>query len=318
MDEKTALRVFITDGTSGLGRAITRQLVSQGHQVAGVVSTLAEANQLRAEGGLPAYNDLFRASEIASTLKMLKTDVVVNNAPQAINSLPLPEPDWAYATRLLAEGAPALAAAAAEAGVRLLVHLSYTFLYGDTHGQWADESYALQTEDGLFAAAAAAEKAVLGGAAPGCVLRAGFTYGPNSAAVHALRRALISRGAVTVGSGEAGWVHNRDLAQAVGLVIDRQPAGEIFNIADEHPLSPAEFVNRFADRMGVAKPSNLKLPFGLGQYVQHPSLRALLAVSVRASAAKAREQLGWQPQFASVDAGIDQTLLAWRAAEAVQ
>ena len=99
--------------------------------------------------------------------------------------------------------------AAAQAGTKFIVHTSYAFLYGDTHGESVDESAAITTDNALFRAAAEAEATVLNGAVPGCVLRAGFNYGPGSDSIRALQHDLINRGALAAINSDhmASWVH---------------------------------------------------------------------------------------------------------------
>ncbi|MBZ0303885.1 MAG: NAD-dependent epimerase/dehydratase family protein, partial [Anaerolineae bacterium] len=236
---------------------------------------------------------------------------------QEVNTLPFHKPDWDDYRRLLAEAVPALVNGAALAEVKFVVHTSFASLYGDTHGEWADEQAEIVTDSPLFAAAVQAEEAVLHGGAPGCVLRAGFNYGPDSQSTIALRHALISRGTVNVGQGAASWIHSSDLVQAILQAVVQQPAGEIFNIADDQPTSAAEFVDAFADRLGVRHPSKTNLPDSLRQVLVPADERALLDASVKVSTAKAKAQLGLSLQYATIQAGIDQTLLAWRATEAV-
>jgi nucleoside-diphosphate-sugar epimerase len=319
MDENTTppLSVYVSGATTGLGRFIVQQLAARGHKVAGTANSSDDARAIRADGGLPVYNDQLRASELASTLKMLKADGVVNAGTQWINTLPFHKPDWDYARRLLSEGAPALAQAAHQAGAKFVVHLSYAFIYGDTHGDLADESHPINTEPALFDAADQAERAVLNGSVPGCVLRAGYNYGPGGQTIVALRQALISKGSVTVGSHPASWIHSADLANAIALVLEQQPGGEIFNIADDNPISPVDFVDQLADKLGVAHPAKMNLPVSLRQAMMPADERALLETSVKASAAKAKANLGWTPVYPTSAAGIDQTLLAWRADAAV-
>jgi nucleoside-diphosphate-sugar epimerase len=308
--------VYVTGATTGLGRAVIRQFAARGHQVAGTATSLSDAHLIREDGGLPVYNDLFRASEIASTLKMLKTTVIVNTAPQVINALPFHRPDWDYYRRLLAEGGAALAAAA-QADVKFVVHISYAFLYGDTHGKWADETHPISTDNDLFLAAARAEDSILKGSVPGSVLRAGYTYGPDNQSLQALRQMLVDRGTVTVSDQPASWVHSADLTSAVVLAAEQQPGSEIFNVADDDPVSPAVFVDQFADSLGVTRPRRVSLPVSLREMLTPPAERALLDVSFKASSAKIKSQLGWSPQYPTAAPGLEQTLLAWRAAEAV-
>ncbi|MAS36947.1 MAG: hypothetical protein CL610_23285 [Anaerolineaceae bacterium] len=318
MSENTSLGVYVTGAATGLGRAVVRQLVARGYTVTGTAVTMADANAIRQDGGLPVYDDLLRSGAILSTLKMTKATLIVNTAPQVINTLPFHKPDWDYYQKLLIDGSAALADAAAQAGVQFVVHASYAFLYGDTHGEWADESHALDTSNPLFAAAAQAEKTLLNSGVPVCVLRAGYNYGPGNQSIETLHERLINRGVVNVSEDVASWVQINDLADALVLALEKQPAGEVFNIADDEPVSPMHFVKQFADNLSVSHPGKLPLPFNLGELVLPAAERALLDVSVKASAAKAKEQLGWGPQYTSMTAGIEQMLLAWRAAESVQ
>jgi nucleoside-diphosphate-sugar epimerase len=312
----TNLSVFLTGGNTGLGREVTRQLVTRGHRVTATVNDLESAAALRAAGGLPVYNDLFRAGEIASVLKMAEANVVVNLAPQAVNGLPFSTTDWDYYTRLLGEGAAALAAGAAQAGVSFIVHTSFTFLYG--HAANADETAALVADNPLFAAAAAGEKAVLNGTVPGCVLRTGFTYGSGSASIFTLRDTLRAGRSLMLGDEHhtVSWTHESDLAQAVVLAVEQQPAGEIFNIVDDNPASTSAFVDHFAESFGVVRPGRQNLPPFLANAILNKIFQAMLGVSASAKNDKAKAQLGWAPRYPHHKQGIEQTLLAWRAEEA--
>lgn len=314
MAENGQLNVFVTSGSDALGRELTRQLVKSGHRVTSIASGLDEATQIREDGGLPVYSDLFRAGEIAGTLRMIEADAIVNTAPQVMNSLPPYQPDWGYYQRLLSEGTSALLEAASATGVKFLVQTSFTFLYGDQHGAAVDEQARLSTEDALFRAAAQAEKAVLNSGTPACVLRAGFNYGAGTGVMHALRDG-VRAGALPLGDDHqlVSWVHVADLAAAIVRALEVQPAGEIFNIADETPAAPGTFADYFADEYGVKRPGRQRLPQMLAQVMQPASHRALLAVSAVAKTDKARAALGWQPQTTSFHQGIQQALLAWRA-----
>lgn len=314
-NSSASLNVLLTGATEGLGRTLTQALVAGGHQVSGIARTLDEANQIRSDGGLPVYCDVFRAGEIASAIKMAGVNVVVNAAPQYVNGLPIHRPDWDYYVRLLRDGAAACAQGAADGGADFVVHTSFVFLYGE--GEMVEEQAHIETQDTLFAAAADGEKAVLAGETPACVLRAGFNYGPGIASLQALHRALMNRGVPDLGSADssASWVHEADLAAAVVRAAEQQPAGEIFNIVDASIHSPLAFANTFAAQLDVLPPRPVSLPSFVRQFTSDASNRAILATSVTASAAKAQESLGWTPSYATVETGLEQTLLAWRAAQ---
>jgi nucleoside-diphosphate-sugar epimerase len=163
-------------------------------------------------------------------------------------------------------------------------------------------------------AAREGEQAVLHGETPACVLRAGFNYGPGSDSLLALHRALINRGMLDLGSSEhAVWVHEADLARAAVLAVEKQPAGEILNVTDGNDLSPLAFAQAFASSLGVPPPRPVNLPGFVRRFTGGSS--ALLTTSVQATSAKAAETLDWSPQYADIASGLEQTLLARRAAQ---
>ncbi len=313
MSENTPLSVYVTGATQGLGREVMRQLVASGHQVAGTAVSLDDAHLIRAAGGLPVYNDPFRPAEVISTLKMIAADVVVNLAPQAANSQPLQGVDWEGEQRTIADSTAALVEAVQAGAARFLVHTSFTYLYGDAGGGWVDEDAAPATDSDFFQAALAAEQRAL--AAPGCVLRAGSVYGPENVQTVALSAALIAGHALPLGDDShlANWAHAHDLARAVVLAAEQQPAGAIFNIADDHPASVTAFVSALASKHGLAAPRRQWLPPLGRQVFMHPAHQAILASSARAATGRAKAGLGWQPRYADYHAGLEQTLLAWRA-----
>jgi nucleoside-diphosphate-sugar epimerase len=317
MDEstetKTGLSLYLTGATTYLGRAVTRQCVASGHTVTGQTVGAGGAILAREDGGLPVYDNPYRAGEIVSSLRMAQADVLLNLVPQVFNQVPQRKIDWDV--RLLTEGTATALDAAEQAGVKFFIHVSYAFLYGDTGGEWVNETAASHAPGDLeaFDAALEAEKLVLNSNVPSCVLRAGYVYGPQSEAFAALHKSL-GRPVVT-GSDEAysNWITVDDLVQALILAAEQQKAGEVFNIVDDTPATPQAFVNGFAESLGLAHP-RVALPF-----LARPSKEqvALLDNSVRVKNDKAKTQLGWSPKYPDFRQGIEQALLYWRAAQPV-
>lgn len=293
--------VFITGATGALGRAVTRQLVAAGHQVTGTAVTVEDAAKVRADGAIPAYPDLYRAGEIRSAIQGADAKVVLNLAPQLPNHLPQYPARW---DERLADATTAVIEAASEAGVEFVVHSSYAF--ADAH---SDDAAA------LLRWVRAAERAALKGDVPACVLRFGFIYGAESDALVSVRDTLKLGRPVLAGPDDthASWVYVTDAAHAVVLAMQQRPAGAVFNIVDEHPASPAEFLNYFAEIQGFSTPGGLALFAPRLSKVQ----RSIMSLNSHADNAAAQEQLGWTPRFASYRQGIDDMLLSWRAQEQV-
>lgn len=295
------MSVFLTGATTALGREVIRQLVAAGHRVTGVVTTSAAAKDVRAAGGLPAYPGLYRAGELRSAIVAAEAKVVLNLEPQAANQLPQHPAPW---DERIDDAARALVDASAQAGVEFLVHTSYAF--ADARNSDAAA---------LLKAIRAAEKAVLQGPVPACVLRLGFNYGADSDALVAVREKLRMGRSIPTGTDTpARWVYAPDAARAVIAAALARPTHEVFNIVDDHPVTPSDFLHTFADEMGMGVSGGNSL---LTRAQLSRTQWAIMGLESHASSEQAREKLGWSPRFPSIREGIEDTLLSWRAQEPI-
>jgi nucleoside-diphosphate-sugar epimerase len=318
--EKTTSNVLVTGADNGAGRAIAKKLAASGYTVTGTVTTAEQAIAMRQDGVLPAYPGLLRAGEIRSVIKAAGADVVVHAATQAYNQVPQLKTDWDAALKLVEQGTSALITAAQDAGVKLIVYISYAFA-GDVapaHGHGHDEDHGEAEDPAIVTAIRAAEQAVLASSVPAVILRAGYTYGPYSSETLALRDALIKNRPLALGDphAAANWIQVDDLASAVLQAIDRRPEGQIIDVVDGQSISPAAFAGYLAESMNLPAPTGQqsfinRVRFGQAQL-------DLLDRSVQADNAKAKDVLGWTPQYASARAGLDQVLLVLRAEEPVR
>ncbi len=303
----SAKRVFITGAVSLLGRAVVRHLKQAGHAVIGTVTTQPEAANLRADGGIPAYPGLTRAGEIRSAMTALGKDnlVAINLITQLANHAPFFPVKWDTYIDLLNESTPALIEAAKTAGITYLVHGSYAF--ADLHTE--DEQLTP-----LLSAIQRAEALVLGSGIPSLVLRFGYTYGDAAnlrgliASVKAGRPVFTS-----AASAHAAWIEADDGANAVVAAINGQVSGHTLDIVSDRAASPAEFLSHFTTQQGVSAPSVSVITAPLGRLSLGATQYALLNASAHADNAAAKTALGWTPRFATIQNGLDDLLLTWRA-----
>lgn len=309
--EVTPLNILITDGTSGVGLSLIRQLVTAGHKVTALATTKNGANQVREAGGLPAFAQTNRAGEIRSAIKMAKTDVLINNVPQTLLETPF---EAQYTTNLLTL-AEAITEGMKGTDAKFLVHTSFAFLYGDTHGETVNESASPEAFGGdLVTHAKRAETAVSLSGIPACILRIGYAYGPYSTSMTKIVNKLRGGRALLTGSGKnfANWVYEDDLAQAYALAAQKQPANQTFNIVDDTPATPADFLKEVASAIGISDSGGM-MDLLTRALVNNKTATELLKFSVKASNDKAKTELGWSPKYASRMEGIEQTLRTWRA-----
>jgi nucleoside-diphosphate-sugar epimerase len=308
-----SLSVFVTAATSSLGREVVRQLVERGHRVTGVTDSSDGATQLRKLGALPAFSDPFRAGEFKSMIKMASADVVVHLFSQAFNGFPHKGLEAAKRAQVITDSTAALLEAVQDTSVKQIIYVSDASIYGDTHGEWVDETAPAKGSFGKVARRA--EEKVLAGSTPACVLRAGTVYGAHDPGMKFLGETAQRGRSIYMGDSHAyrNWVHEADLAKAIALVAENNIAGEVFNIADDKPGLAAEFVSYVATSLGLPVPSASNPPaFALSRLTSDVQ-REALNTSVRIKNDKAKQVLGWTPRYASYQAGIDQVLMIWRS-----
>jgi nucleoside-diphosphate-sugar epimerase len=308
LTERKALSIVVTGATRGPGLAVVKALVEAGHHVSGSVSVYSDADKLRALGALPIYVDELRGSELAAVVRMAKADVVVDLGRQDLNQS-LRAVRWD--TGELIDRAKATVQAAKDGGAKFVVAASFAFVYGAADGHEVTEETRPETSGHpLLKAILKAEKAILNGGVPACVMRLGYLYGPHMAQLKDVSSAMRQGRPVASGKGVVNYVYVDDAAEAIRRACEAQPAGEVFNVTDGHPITSAEFLAAFAQETGIQTPS--RLPKLLNWVVAGRSLNELLGFSASVSSAKAAEELGWKPGY-SLHAGLADTLLWWRA-----
>jgi nucleoside-diphosphate-sugar epimerase len=312
--EEQPLSIFITGADQGAGLALLSAASRAGCKVVGTSSSGTEgAVRIRKMGGIPTYPDLTQGGEIRSMLLMAKPDVIVHCAPQSLGGIPQIAQDYNAELRKLLIGTQTLAAVAAEVGVQKIIHLSYAALYGHTSTP-ATEDQETHAENAFFDAALQAEAAVLDGAVPAVVVRAGSIFGGWHDATRKLAQILTDGRSVLSGHHPISWVHEDDLASALLLLAQSDvEAGSIFNVALDETASPNEFARQFGVEFGPGEPS--KIPGFLIPLRTSELQREMMELHTPVDSSKIKA-LGWEPQYPSLKAGIDRSLLIWRAEEA--
>lgn len=304
----SAQHIFLTGGSTAIGRDLAHRLVAAGHRVTATCDSSTTATHFRAAGITPAYPDLRRAGELRSA--MPGVTLVINLHPQAAN---LPPQLAAKFDLALAEETTALSEATAASGAAFLLHTSYAFLNGHAHGEDAEDD--LEPAAPLLEAARAAERAALAGSVPGCVLRLGYLYGPDMTELKTLAATLKAGRFVPVGEthARAAWLHQTDAVNAVLAALTARPAGVTLTAADTEPATPADFVRYFATAQGLT-PGGIALPFiSKNTPAAHKALMLLDQAT-----APVNTDFAWTPRFANYQQGIDDLLLSWRAAAQVK
>jgi nucleoside-diphosphate-sugar epimerase len=197
--------------------------------------------------------------------------------------------DWALNDRVRREGTANLLAAAAQAGAGRYVQQSITFLYGDQGALLADEATPLQPAP-YIASAAEMEQMVAASGLTWSILRGGAFYGPGTGKEAFWCQAAREGTLRLPGAGEGlvSLIHVADMARAVVLAAESAPAGAIYNVVDDRPVTYRELYRYVAALAGGPEPAAGGAP----------------GASLGCRNGQSKAELGWAPAYPTYLSGL--------------
>ena len=210
------MRIFLAGAAGVLGRRLTPMLVSAGHTVVGTTRSPEKAAWLRSIGAEPVNIDALDAAALTRAAVDARPDIVMNQLTDLPAVVDPASWDAALArnTRIRVVSAPALLAAARQAGARRYIIQSIAFAYAPGTPPLAEDHPIDPAATGVLAVEAPLADA--DGIAV-IVLRNGLLYGPGTWAG---------------GPGTPPSVHVDAAAHAAFLAVDAGETGA-YNIADD-------------------------------------------------------------------------------------
>lgn len=187
--------------------------------------------------------------------------------------------------------------ASAEAAPKHVVFTSTTSVYGQTSGEWVDETSPCEPRTASGQAHVEAEKRLLGWAADhgriATILRLSGLYGPG----RIIRRQAVEAGEPIACQPET-WlnlVHGDDAASACLHALNSTISG-IYCISDDRPVLRREYYETLARLSNAPAPTFVEPRAGedIGDK--------------RVSNLKARRELGWAPAYSDIGNGLTATL----------
>jgi nucleoside-diphosphate-sugar epimerase len=287
------MRVLVAGASGAIGRVLVPHLLEAGHTVVGITR---RAGSLADTGAQEIVADVSRRAEFLAALDGVRADAVVHQLT-ALKRPPMHYRDMRTTNRLRHEGTSTLIAAARRVGATKFVGASIFYGYGfSDHGRLpVDEMSPFGEPDGendavQFALLSLEQQVRAFG---GVTLRYGLVYSPEVKSVSpvpARWRGLLP------------MLHVSDAAGSVVAALARGKPGEAYNIADDNPMTYRAREKALAVAAGVRPP--LVLPDGVLRTAAPFGSQLLTRTSIRMSTDKARRQLGWSPQYPSMEDGL--------------
>lgn len=290
-------------GAGFIGTAMCRRLVGEGHRVVGVDIDPGAAARVTATGATFRPADVTNRGSLRRALDGV--ELVVHTA--AIVREHGPMADY---VRINVGGTENVCAAARDAGVRRIVHLSSVAAWGyDFSSDIAEGTPPVARSSNPYIATKAASELVARrhGAT---VVKPGDVYGPGSLPWAVRPLAALARGRFALpmkGRGILTLVYVDDLVDCLYRALTSEAAeGGAFTAWDGQPVTTAEFFSHYARMLGHDKvptapawlirrvlPVMNALP---GADPVHPDSLVFLQRRAVYPNARAREVLGWEPR----------------------
>ncbi|HMA33911.1 MAG TPA: NAD-dependent epimerase/dehydratase family protein [Chloroflexia bacterium] len=323
------MRYFVTGATGFIGGRVARQLRAAGHDV------VALARHPERAGDLAALGVEVRPGEITDRETLRGPMTGVDGVFHIAGWNHLGVRDTAPAAPVNVAGTRNVLETMRDLGIPKGVYTSTVTVFGDTHGQLADESYRaagpwLTVYDRTkwrahYEVAEPLQRAGL----PLVIVQPGPAYGPGDAGVLHETFVQFLQGKLPMAPSRTALclAHVEDVAQGHILAMERGTPGESYIIAGP-PHTFLEIMALAAQISGVPAPKQHPPPGLLkgmaavmdlvGAVVPLPPaysgemLRSIAGVTYLASNAKARRELGYDPR--PLADGLRETLAAEMAA----
>ncbi len=310
------MKVFISGATGVLGRRVVKSLIAGGHSVVGLSRSLANTDQLKAQGAEPRGGNLFNQEQICELAS--DCDAILHLATSIPTKSRTTLADWAMNDRIRREGTQVMVEAALRNHCQLYVQESVTFIYGERKGEWVDERTSLASKPGRILQSAVdmegiVQKAMRQRGLPAIILRYGSFYSHDSALTQSMFE-LARKGLFPIiGDGEAYWnnVSVDDAASAVVKAVENRShgIGRTFNVCDDEPVTYRELVAFIAQTLKARKPMHIPIPVAKLMIGSHTV--DFLDASVRCRNQSIKEALGWQPQYPNYRVGYPKEIEKW-------
>ena len=282
------MRVLIV-GCGYVGLPLGAELVRRGHEVSGLRrSALAEA-ELKTAGITPLHADITRPETFARLPRDF--DWVVNCSASGGGGAE----DY---RKVYLDGNRNLLAWLADSAVKKFVYTSSTSVYAQNDGSVVTETSPVEPEADTSRVLVETEKLLLEAVAerkfPAVILRVAGIYGPGRG--YAFKQFL--RGEARIegdGSRVLNMIHRDDLIGIIITALQRGAAGQIYNAADNEPVSQRKFYDWLAAELKQPLPSQVASDAEVW--------RKRGVTNKRVSSAKLRAELKYEFQFPDFRAG---------------
>jgi nucleoside-diphosphate-sugar epimerase len=293
------MTAFVTGASGFLGHAVCAELRARDHEVVALVRRPGS----EPPGTTAVAGDLSDADALERALSEAAPEFVIHLAAEIATQRDASKIDEVNVngTRRLLEACRG--AGAGGGGIRF-VFVS-TVVTGEAGGAVLDEDSTLPVETAYGRSKQKGEQLVRESGLASAIIRPSHVYGPGGWYAEEIVKRLRSPGRfVVIGSGSNWWdvVRVEDVAAACVAAAERAPAGALYHVVDDEPITYYDFVAATATALGLGPPR--RIPAWVARRVAGDDPVSAVVRSARSSNARIKRELGWQPRYPSAAVGV--------------
>lgn len=255
-------KIFVTGATGLIGTKLTKRLIEEGYEVAGL-TTSEKGKEKLDNAGVKAYiGNILEYDTIEKSIGDFKPDIIMNEITD------LKQVDMSANTKVRIEGTRNLVEAAIKHDVPHIQSQSIAFVYeaGDTlateetsldYDASGDRKITVDGVEGLEKESARLNKHV--------ILRYGLLYGPGTwYGKDGMIYNQFINGEVTMTDGVQSFIHIDDAVETAIQALNFESG--IYNVADDEPVKGDDWAKWYANELNVSPTLNIEpaAPFERG------------------------------------------------------
>ncbi|MFI3377768.1 NAD-dependent epimerase/dehydratase family protein [Mammaliicoccus sciuri] len=255
-------KIFVTGATGLIGTKLTKRLIEEGYEVAGL-TTSEKGKEKLDNAGVKAYiGNILEYDTIEKSIGDFKPDIIMNEITD------LKQVDMSANTKVRIEGTKNLVEAAIKHDVPHIQSQSIAFVYeaGDTlateetsldYDASGDRKITVDGVEGLEKESARLNKHV--------ILRYGLLYGPGTwYGKDGMIFNQFINGEVTMTDGVQSFIHIDDAVETAIQALNFESG--IYNVADDDPVKGDDWAKWYANELNVSPTLNIEpaAPFERG------------------------------------------------------
>jgi len=288
------MKVFVLGGTGSIGAAVVQALLERGHEVFALGRTAEACDALKSAGATSIPGDLTDPATWIGACDhvdgVIHAAMVWNDQSGRIDRQVV----HAVLRRLQADS-----------NEKAFIYTGGCWLYGETGDAVATEESERKPLNSFDSSIPTIEKVLTAERVRGMVIHPAMVYEHNGGVFEHIFDDAENLGYVRIVGGEqVRWplVHRDDLAQAYALMLEKGERGDEYNVATNHGVAIGKLTRVIARRLGIhTDPVICDVPTAMQEI---GSWAEGYALDQQMSGDKARQRLGWTPQYEDVFAEI--------------